>query len=316
MKIDYTRLYLSATLASLGGFLSWITISIVDYDVSTDDALRQKTMLFGLIIGGFIGGLTGTIDGLFLDYSKDRALNGLKMGAAIGSVGGVAGLLIAEELFQSLENEVWSRAFGWGCFGILLGVSKGIINKSQEIGTFCCIGGFLGGMIGGGAYETLSSYFLGGSEDRALAFSLSSATGLLLLGVSLGSFMALLEDVLRKGWITYLDGFLEGQTRTLDSTKGEFTMGSLDSNDIYFHEDPSVKNFHAKLLYNNIDKTMQVVKMNGDFIVFNEDAIEIKYDSSAENGGGLSFSVVSGDILKLGDTRIQLGFEEAKIWTI
>ena len=171
-------------------------------------------------------------------------------------------------------------------------------------------------MIGGGAYETLSSYFLGGSEDRALAFSLSSATGLLLLGVSLGSFMALLEDVLRKGWITYLDGFLEGQTRTLDSTKGEFTMGSLDSNDIYFHEDPSVKNFHAKLLYNNIDKTMQVVKMNGDFIVFNEDAIEIKYDSSAENGGGLSFSVVSGDILKLGDTRIQLGFEEAKIWTI
>lgn len=248
LDIDFRRVYMNAVVGGAGGLLGWLLFSLMAA-VLPDNWGPYRIYLFtGPLIGGAIGFAVGSTEGLLAARSLKRALRGGAFGAAIGAVGGLIGLELNELFFDMapfIKGTIWARAFGWGMFGMFVGSCDGIAAKMPVKMRYGILGGLLGGVIGGGTYEAIQTV-LGGS--RGSAGDWARAVGFVILGACIGFMLSLVESLLRKAWLFFLTGRLEGQTRTLDSSR-PYTLGSSDACTIAIPNDPAVAAIHAEVSF-------------------------------------------------------------------
>jgi hypothetical protein len=250
VNLDFRRIYGNAILGGAGGLAGWLLFSLVSEILPLEDMNTYlRDAVFGLPLGLCIGFAVGSSEGLLATRSLKRALQDGKFGALLGAAGGVIGLVLGEAVFNLVGGGVIGRAISWAFFGMFVGASDGVAHKLPLKIRYGLLGGLLGGLIGGSTYDALAS-LARTSASRAEATAWSSAVGLVILGACIGFMVTLVESLLRKSWLFFLTGRLEGQTRTLDSSRPH-TIGSSDACSIVIPSDTSVAAVHAEFVFEN-----------------------------------------------------------------
>lgn len=254
VNLDLRRIYLHAVLGALGGLAGWtLTISLAWFQLPGLPGLILKNALIGALVGVAIGAAIGAYDGLFVSRSFGRLVKGALLGGLIGAFGGMVGLTLSEGIFVLGGGGVWPRAIGWALFGLLLGIAQGISQWSLAKIGYGVLGGLLGGLAGGSTCERLIVLLQRATQNRALGLSVGGAMGLVILGSTVGGLIGLVEVVLRRAWIRFTCGKLEGRTITLDPRKKVQTLGQATSSTVVIPGDPDVLPHHAALLREGSD---------------------------------------------------------------
>ena len=232
------RLYYYAVLGAIGGLVGWQISNLVGLSFLSSVYLSEIVVgaLIGLSIGMLIGFSEGFASRNVLQMLRSGLISGL-----LGLVGGAIGLPLAEGLFQLLGGEAWSRAIGWGVFGILIGLAAGITGGSQRWKP--ALGGAVGGVLGGIFLESARVWFSDPLSGKMV--------GLSLLGASIGVFIALVVFLLSRAWFEVTSGKLKGTEFILDkflksNGPSAFIGSSPLKSDIVF-PDPDIAPQHAML---------------------------------------------------------------------
>jgi hypothetical protein len=232
------RAYYYAVLGAIGALLGWRITDTVGFFRGVNVYLID--LMLGAIIGLCIGLLIGATEGL-LAQSWFRALRAGALAGAIGLLAGAVGLPIGEFIFQISGGELIGRALGWALFGGLIGLSEGITGGSQVWKG--AVGGGIGGFIGGIVLFALQSL--------AGVTTLGKMLGLVVLGTSVGVFIALIVVLLSRAWIQVTSGKLKGTEFILDKflpTHGPAAIiGSNDFKADIALPDPTIGEQHARL---------------------------------------------------------------------
>lgn len=146
---------------------------------------------------GFVGGTQRRWLGRL-----QRGVSGLVGGAVGGLVGGLLGSLLHTYLGAP-------RAVGWMIMGLTIGAAEGLYQNSFHRARNGAIGGALGGLAGGVVFGLLA---------RPEAEMAARASAFVALGLAIGALIGLTHVVLRRAWLTVLDGFRPGRQMILDQT--------------------------------------------------------------------------------------------------
>jgi hypothetical protein len=299
LDIDFRRVYMNAVVGGAGGLVGWLLLTLLSAMLPFDLNIYVKHLIAGPFVGAAIGFAVGATDGLLAARSRKRALRGGGLGAAIGAAGGLVGLVLGELIFDKaplLQGTIWARALGWGIFGMFVGTCEGVAAKMPLKVRYGILGGLLGGLIGGATYQAIQDV-LGGSKGSGLFWG--GAIGLVILGACIGFMISLVESLLRKAWLFFLTGRLEGQTRTLDSSRPH-SIGSADTCSIVIPNDPNVAPVHAEVSF-----------VNGEFEVRPRDGQVIVRRDGMEQPV-TAHILAPGDRLSIGGTRMIFRNVEAK----
>ena len=197
------RLYYYGVLGAIGGIISWQISNLIGLSFFNNVYLSEIAV--GAMIGFCIGLLIGLAEGISTRNPVVAIRAGLISGG-LGMIGGAIGLPLAEFLFQLAGGEAWARSIGWGFFGMLIGLACSATAGSQVWKG--AVGGILGGILGGLLLESARNWL----SDPLLG----KAAGLLLLGASVGVFIALIVFLLSKAWLQVASGKLKGTEFILD----------------------------------------------------------------------------------------------------
>ncbi len=197
------RLFYYGVLGAIGGIIGWQASNLLGLSFAGN--LYLSEIVVGAVIGFCIGVFIGLAEGA-LTQNLPRAVKNGFLSGVMGLVGGAVGLPLAEAMFQLLGGETWCRALGWGLFGLLIGLAAGANSGSQMWKG--ALGGFIGGLFG--------SLLLDGARAWMDNPLMGKAAGLLLLGASVGVFIAMIVFLLSRAWLQVITGKLKGTEFILD----------------------------------------------------------------------------------------------------
>jgi hypothetical protein len=211
--------FYSSVLAGWAAFAAWAV---------------AEALVFGRLAPSIepavVGGLVGAGIGLAVNVAAALGAGGWKaLGsrAAIGGAGGVLGGAVgafvgnAVYLMGSSGELGWAlRAVGWLLMGMGIGVIDGIQERSVAKIRNGLIGGALGGLVGGLLFDPLANLVASatGMSSRATAF--------VVLGLTIGGLIGLVQVVMRDAWLTVVDGYRPG--RQLLLSRPITTLGSAE----------------------------------------------------------------------------------------
>jgi len=251
------RTYYYALLGALGGLIGWQVSDRIGLSFSTNLYLSEAVVgaLVGLCVGMFIGLAEGALTRNPVQAAKSGLFSGL-----LGSAAGAIGLPLSEFLFQSVGAGVVGRTLGWAVFGMLLGLAEGIVGKSQAWKGM--LGGLIGGALGGVLLEAVHN-----SLQDPLA---GKATGLVLLGASVGAFISLIVVLLSRAWLEVTSGKLKGTEFILDKFMHAggpaIAIGSSPLKSEIVLPDPDIAPQHAMLTGDGSKFTVKDMSLSGTFI--------------------------------------------------
>lgn len=245
------------TLAGLAaGFMTWLFSDASGF-VHLPDTVRQMTAadiraqyFVGMAWGAFVAILLGVAD--FVNSgSWGQWPRVLAFGVIVGMVAGILGLQIGMLFFGALYVEpantpvdflrnVLARAIGWAAIGAFAGTSDGWRKGSLRVGRNGFIGGAIGGLLGGCAFEIIP-YLTPGLR----ASPISRLFGFLITGACIGLFVSLVQQFFKEAWIRIVMGRNEGRDVIID--KVETKIGRSELADVPLFGDPSVAKVHAML---------------------------------------------------------------------
>ncbi len=202
--------YYCAVVGGWAAFMAWVLLERPIRHLGSLGETAVAVDLWSIItptvtatgVGGAIGcglGLVGGTDRRLLERLQ-HALSGLIGGAVGGLIGGLVGALLYT--YAGLP-----RALGWMIMGMAIGAAEGLYQNSFRRVRNGAIGGALGGLLGG---------FLFGLLVRPGGEMASRAFAFVALGMAIGTLIGLTHVVLRRGWLTVLDGFRPGRQLILD----------------------------------------------------------------------------------------------------
>jgi hypothetical protein len=251
------RLYYYGVLGAIGGVLGWQISNMMG--LSFTKSVYFSEIIVGALIGLCIGALIGLGEGI-LTRNPFQALWASLFSGALGLIGGAVGLPIAEFLFQVLGGQAFGRALGWGFFGLLIGLAAGSNSGSQMWKG--ALGGFIGGMLG--------SLLLDGARSWLQDPLLGKAAGLLLMGTSVGVFIAMIVFLLSKAWLEVETGKLKGAEFILDkfikqNGPSAFIGSDALKSDIVL-PDPDIDPQHAMLKGADTHLNIKDMSLSGTFI--------------------------------------------------
>ncbi|MDI6697054.1 MAG: FHA domain-containing protein [Anaerolineales bacterium] len=251
------RLYYYGILGAIGGVLGWQASNLLGLSFAGNVYLSE--ILVGALIGFCIGLLIGIAEGL-IARNLMLALRGGLFSGVLGLIGGGVGLPLAEFLFQALGGQPWARALGWGFFGLLIGMAASATGGSQIWKG--ALGGVLGGVLGGLLLEAARSWL----DDPLLG----KAAGLLLLGASVGTFIAMIVFLLSRAWLEVTSGKLKGAEFILDKFMRADGPSAFIGSDALKADivlpDPDVAPQHAMLKGAGTHFNVKDMSLSGTFV--------------------------------------------------
>lgn len=251
------RTYFYAVLGALGGLFGW---QISDrLGLSFTDNLYLSEAVVGALVGLSIGLFIGITEGLLTRNPVQAVKSGLFSGV-LGLIAGAIGLPLSEFLFQSVGAGILGRALGWGVFGLLIGLAEGVVGKSQ------IWKGMLGGLIGGALGGVLLEVAHNALQDPLTG----KASGLVLLGASVGAFISLIVVLLSRAWLEVTSGKLKGTEFILDKFMHAggpaIAIGSSPLKSEIVLPDPDIAPQHAMLTGDGKSFALKDMSLNGTFI--------------------------------------------------
>jgi hypothetical protein len=252
------RLYYYGIFGAIGGVIGWQASNLLGLSFLAGNIYLSQIVV-GAIIGFCIGIFIGLAEGL-LTRNLLQALRAGLISGLMGLVGGAIGLPLAEGFFQLLGGQVWSLALGWGLFGLLIGLAASFTGGSQIWKG--ALGGLLGGIAGGLLLVAARTWL----KDPLLG----KAAGLLLMGASVGIFIAMIVFLLSRAWLEVTSGKLKGTEFILDKflrAEGPSAFIGSDAlkSDIVL-PDPDIAPQHALLKGAGTHFNLKDLSLSGTFV--------------------------------------------------
>ena len=251
------RTYIYAVLGGIGGLIGWQVSNMLGLSFGPNLYASEALVgaLVGLCVGLFIGITEGAMTLNIVQATKSGLLSGL-----LGLAAGAVGLPLSEFFFQTVGAGYAGRALGWGLFGMMIGLAEAVFGKSQIWKGM--LGGFIGGAVGGILLEAMRGFF----QDPLVG----KASGLVLLGASVGAFISLVEVALGRAWLEVTSGKLKGTEFMLDKfmhAKGPaIAIGSSPLKSEIVLPDPDIAPQHAMLTGDGRQFTVKDMSLSGTFI--------------------------------------------------
>lgn len=132
------------------------------------------------------------------------------------------------------------RSVAWACAGAGLGIGMTLARGTPAEKRNAAIGGALGGAFGGLFFDPIDWLSHLTVFDHS---SRSRMVGVLMIGLSVGAFLALLERLTREAWVRVRTGPLAGKSFIL--YRSPTVIGSAPSADIYLFKDAAIDGRHA-----------------------------------------------------------------------
>jgi hypothetical protein len=251
------RIYYYAILGAMGGLFAWQASDWLGLSFLPNLLLSEA--IVGALIGLSVGLLIGITEGV-VTLSPARAVRTSMFSAPLGMVAGAIGLPLGELVFQLVRAEFIGRVLGWAVFGLLIGVAEGATGRTQLWKG--ALGGFMGGLLGGALLEGTRRWL----NDPLLG----KALGLLLLGASVGAFIALITFLLSKAWIEVTSGKLKGSEFILDKFMNPNGPSAIIGSDALKADialpDPDISPQHAMLTGAGTHFNLKDMSMNGTYV--------------------------------------------------
>jgi VWFA-related protein len=202
-RLSHKTLLYGAT-GALGGSTAWAFV------LALSGALRSgllPEMFLGALTGMFIGGSLWSHEALTGRQFK-AALKRAAYGAIAGTLGGAVGAGLGNTVFSLLGRYVadlggfraslgiaLAAALGWAVLGAAVGASGGLMIRSRERARYGLTGGSIGGLFGGLLFNYISATNIW-----------SALAALFLLGLCIGSFVSLIEEVFVSAKVKVIKG--------------------------------------------------------------------------------------------------------------
>lgn len=183
----------------------------------------------GLIVGFIGGGIMGVVAGLI--YAP---LTALAMGETVDTPGQLG--------FLAFALQMTGRGLAWCLAGMAMGLGQGIALRSKRLVLYGFLGGVIGGLLGGLLFDPIDILMLGGVKPSA---HWSRLVGLVVIGMSVGATIGIVELLSRDVWLRMTQGPLTGKEFIL--FKDTMMIGASPKSDIYLFNDPAVGQNHATL---------------------------------------------------------------------
>lgn len=251
------RTYFYAVLGAIGGLIGWQVSDILGLSFVSN--LYISEAIVGALVGLCIGIFIGITEGVMTRNPVQAAKSGLFSGL-LGLVAGAIGLPLSEFLFQSVGAGYFGRALGWGIFGLLIGLAEGVVGQSQIWKGM--LGGLIGGALGGVLLEAVHNFLKNPLTGKA--------SGLVLLGASVGAFISLIVVLLSRAWLEVTSGKLKGTEFILDKFMHaggpSIAIGSSPLKSEIVLPDPDIAPQHAMLSGDGQQFTVKDISLSGTFI--------------------------------------------------
>ncbi len=256
--VDKRELYFNALAGLIGGAIGWLPVEIASHGHSLTEIQSNWTLLAGLVsmalAAGMIGGMIMAAEDQRLEWTRSTGLRFLR-GFLVCFVIALPGTHYSNELFNAiLSSGGWStaqagswvslhiaRILGWTLMGLSVGVGVGIATFSARNVLKGAIGGLLGGFVGGLFFDPIGSLSQSGLLSRLIGFA--------VIGLAIGFFIGLVQQLTKMAWLAVEAGRLKGrQFRLEGSTIG---VGRAEENAVGLFGDPAVQPRHALIEHRN-----------------------------------------------------------------
>jgi hypothetical protein len=135
------------------------------------------------------------------------------------------------------------RSVAWACIAAALGVGMNLVRSTKVQLRNSVVGGALGGALGGMFFDPIDRFF--SDESHFTGEGASRLVGLLAVGVCVGLFVALAEQLAREAWVRVRTGPLAGKSFVLYRTPT--IVGSAPAAEIYLFKDAEIVPRHAAI---------------------------------------------------------------------
>lgn len=235
-------IYYCGLAGGWAAFLAWVLTRVLRADPES----MLGVAILGVLLGAFVGGAIGLVDGLLNDRGMQPAVRMLASGT-IGVFAGGIGVLVGNGLYVILPILF---AAGWMVTGALIGASLGLYDLAYSGNTGSSsmrkllngvLGGLVGGLVGGLPFAFLKQ--LAGLPLSGLAM------GLVVLGVGIGLAIGLAQVFLTEAWVRVEEGFRAGREIMLN--KETTTIGRGEACDLGLFGDNTIERLHARVVLKN-----------------------------------------------------------------
>jgi hypothetical protein len=210
------------------------------------------------VIAAFVGLFVAAADGILSRAWRRAALSGLvglASGLALGLVTSFLGELVysagrgfvesladGEDSLPALLAQMATRSLAWAVTGMAMGLGQGIALRSRKLLVNGLLGGTMGALLGGLLFDPIDRLVPNGVGGGA---ELSRAAGFVVIGLTTGLMIGVVELLAREAWLKMLTGPLAGKEFVL--FKNPTVIGSSPKADVYLFKDPDVEPVHARV---------------------------------------------------------------------
>jgi hypothetical protein len=171
---------------------------------------------------------------------------GLTMQLAAGMARGHGILQPGEFPFKGMSFFVLlcGRSIAWSIVATGAGLGLGIALKSKKLILNGFVGGLLGGLLGGLFFDPISRFVTHGTATAGL----SRGVGFCAVGLLVGLFTGIFENLSKEAWFLMVKGPLAGKQFII--FKSPMLIGSSPKSDVYLFKDPDIAPQHATVVKN------------------------------------------------------------------
>jgi pSer/pThr/pTyr-binding forkhead associated (FHA) protein len=250
--IDRRELTFKALAGLVGGAIGWLPVEIVNHGHSLTET-ASDWQKFGqsiamALMAGLIGGMILAADGQSLELTA-QAKRGFLRGFTLCFILAIPANYYSNITFRLiLQAGGWSadhpgsvfylilaRLVGWTLMGMMLGAGVGLSTLSLRNVLKGAAGGWVGGFVGGLLFDLIGSISQSGLPSRFITLS--------AIGLSIGLFIGLVQELTKAAWLAVEAGRLRGRQYRIEGATA--TIGRAEENPIGLFGDAGVQPRHA-----------------------------------------------------------------------
>ncbi len=309
--------FYTAAAGFIGAFIAWASVEPFVTDPVSKEESGPVLLVMLVVVPAIIGLFVGLIEGIMSrNFSKALRCGGI--GVGIGFVWGILGTMLGGFVMNLVKAVglpffiteapkidpadplgfltpgivfilISSRAIAWTIVGAGMGVGPGVALKSKKLLLNGIVGGLLGGFLGGLLFDPIGfSLTKLGISDSGGA---SRMIGFCTIGMMVGVFIGLIENLTKDAWLIMKTGPLRGKQFVV--YHNPTIIGSSPKCDVYIFKDPAVEPHHAELrqlgskfeildkgspqgVFVNSQRVTKKILEKGDIIVIGESLLEFQ----------------------------------------
>lgn len=278
----------SAAAGGAGGLLGWALAEPFAAANGPEPtyAIYMGVARYFLVLSAALGAILGGLPGV-LNRSVRQAVRGAALAGLVGGIGGALGAVPAQYLYNALGDGLLARALGWAFVGAAIGLCPGIATRDRRRAVRGLLGGWAGGFVGGLLFDLIGAAVLTGATDTG---TLNRFVADLVVGLSIGVMVALVEVAAKTAWLVAVNGKRAGTQFIL--SKDTTAIGRDDRDDVILWGDPQMATRHARVRRSRDGFVLERLSPEAPTLV---------------NGRGWAGPTVlrDGDEIELGSTRFR-----------